>query len=61
MTGLHWRGSPGGAEFLLGEPQSLARTMRFDGTDPRWYDAPPAQSWPHRVDRFSGSVATGAG
>lgn len=34
--------------------------MPLDGTSARWFDAPPAHSWPHRTGAFSGSVLTGA-
>jgi kynurenine formamidase len=49
-----------GGRFQLGAGRSLAPGMRLDGSAPRWFDAPPAHSWPHRVGGFSGSVLTGA-
>jgi arylformamidase len=46
--------------WRLAAPISLAATMPLDGTAPRWFEAPPAHSWPNRVGTFSGSVLTGA-
>lgn len=41
-------------------PVSLARTLRFDGLDPRHFDAPPPAAPPLRLQGFSGAVGTGA-
>jgi hypothetical protein len=41
-------------------PRSLGSQVRFNGADPRWFDAPPAHTWPHRVGDFSGTVLTGS-
>lgn len=46
--------------FAIAAGRSLAPRMRLDGSSPRWFDAPPAHAWPHRVGNFSGSVLTGA-
>lgn len=39
---------------------TLARTLRFDGLDPRHFDAPPPAAPPLRLGGFSGAVGTGA-
>jgi kynurenine formamidase len=49
-----------GTRWALQPPVSLAPEMPLDGSGPRWFDAPPAHSWPHRVGSFSGNVLTGA-
>lgn len=41
-------------------PVSLARTLRFDGLDPRHFGAPPPAAPPLRLAGFSGAVGTGA-
>ncbi len=41
-------------------PVSLARTLRFDGLDPRHFGAPPPAAPPLRLVGFSGAVGTGA-
>jgi arylformamidase len=46
--------------WQLAAAVSLAAETPLDGTSARWFDAPPAHSWPHRSDAFSGSVLTGA-
>lgn len=46
--------------WRLAAPVSLAAAIPLDGTSARWFDAPPAHSWPHRTGAFSGSVLTGA-
>ncbi len=46
--------------WQLAAPVSLAAETPLDGTSARWFDTPPAHSWPHRSGAFSGSVLTGA-
>jgi kynurenine formamidase len=48
----------GGIDMLA--PVSLARTLRFDGLDPRHFGAPPPAAPPLRLATFSGAVGTGA-
>lgn len=49
-----------GSDIDLGAPVSLARTLRFDGLDPRHFGAPPPTAPPLRLGDFSGAVGTGA-
>jgi arylformamidase len=44
----------------LGAAHSLALPQAFDGTQPRWFNTPPAHSTPVALPGFSGAVATGA-
>jgi kynurenine formamidase len=44
----------------LAAAHSLALTQAFDGTQPRWFNTPPAHSTPVALPGFSGAVATGA-
>lgn len=53
-------GARAASAWQLAAPVSLAAEMPLDGTSARWFDAPPAHSWPHRTGAFSGSVLTGA-
>ena len=54
---------PSAAELrgvALAAPTSLARTLRFDGNDPRHFDAPAPRSTALQVGGFKGEVALGA-
>ncbi len=53
-------GAQTASTWRLAAAASLAADTPFEGTAPRWFDAPPARSWPHRSGAFSGSVLTGA-
>lgn len=44
----------------LARGASLAIPLRFDGAQPRWFNAPPAHAAPTAVPGFSGSVQSGA-
>lgn len=44
----------------LGAAHSIAITQRFDGTQPRWFAAPPARATALRAGSFNGRVAHGA-
>jgi kynurenine formamidase len=44
----------------LAAPHSLAIEQRFDGTQPRWFNAPSAHSEPLALPGFTGAVASGA-
>jgi hypothetical protein len=60
MSALQFHVSLGSRHYALAPPRSLAPNLTFDGAAPRWFDAPAAHSWPHRVGEFSGTVLTGA-
>ena len=53
-------GAQAASTWRLAAPVSLAAEIPLDVTSARWFDAPPAHSWPHRTGAFSGSVLTGA-
>ncbi|MCC6170964.1 MAG: cyclase family protein [Gammaproteobacteria bacterium] len=44
----------------LASPVSLAAPLRFDGRDPRHFDAPAPRRWPLALPGFSGEVRRGA-
>lgn len=44
----------------LNNPHDLAIALDFDDLQPRWFDAPPAQSAPLASGNFSGRVQSGA-
>jgi arylformamidase len=44
----------------LDNPLDLAIPLKFDGIQPRWFDAPPAHRSPLASGRFTGEVQSGA-
>lgn len=51
---------PPGLAIDFTAPVSLALPMRFDGSGPRHFGAPPARTWPFTTAGFDGDVRRGA-